>query len=77
MRLVEKTVARKLLVPAEEVLITASCKMAVKAGDPLTFEEMNALVDDLLLCDNPYTCPHGRPIIIELTNGELDRRFGR
>ena len=75
--LVEKTVSRRLLLPAEEVLITASCKMAVKAGDPLTFDEMNALVSDLLRSDNPYTCPHGRPIIVELPNGELDRKFGR
>lgn len=75
--LVEKTVSRKLLVPAEEVLITASCKMAVKAGDPLNLSEMQALVADLLACDNPYTCPHGRPIIVELANDDLDRRFGR
>ena len=75
--LVEKTVSRRLLLPAEEVLITASCKMAVKAGDPLTFDEMNALVSDLLRSDNPYTCPHGRPIIVELPNGDLDRKFGR
>ena len=75
--LVEKTVSRRLLLPAEEVLITASCKMAVKAGDPLSFEEMNALVSDLLKSDNPYTCPHGRPIIVELPNGDLDRKFGR
>ena len=75
--LVEKTASRRLLLPAEEVLITASCKMAVKAGDPLTFDEMNALVSDLLKSENPYTCPHGRPIIIELPNGDLDRKFGR
>jgi DNA mismatch repair protein MutL len=75
--LVEKTVSRRLMVPAEEVLITASCKMAVKAGDPLTHPEMHALIDDLLRCENPYTCPHGRPIIIELANSDLDRKFGR
>ena len=75
--LVEKTVSRRLLLPAEEVLITASCKMAVKAGDPLTFDEMNVLVSDLMKSDNPYTCPHGRPIIVELPNGDLDRKFGR
>ena len=75
--LAEKSVSRRLLLPAEEVLITASCKMAVKAGDPLSFEEMNALVANLLKSHNPYTCPHGRPIIIELPNGDLDRKFGR
>ena len=75
--LVEKTTSRKLLVPAEEVLITASCKMAVKAGDPMTFDEMNALVGELLACENPYTCPHGRPIMIDLPDDALDRKFGR
>ncbi len=75
--LVEKSVSRRLLLPAEEVLITASCKMAVKAGDPLSFEEMDALVSDLLQSENPYTCPHGRPIIVELSNTDLDRKFGR
>ncbi len=75
--LVEKTVSRRLLLPAEEVLITASCKMAVKAGDSLSFEEMDALVADLFRSDNPYTCPHGRPIIVELPNTDLDRKFGR
>ena len=75
--MVEKTVSRRLLLPADEVLISASCKMAVKAGDPLSFEEMNALVGDLLQSENPYTCPHGRPIIIELSNSDLDRKFGR
>ncbi|MDR3710402.1 MAG: DNA mismatch repair endonuclease MutL [Capsulimonadaceae bacterium] len=75
--IVEKSASRKLLVPAEEVLITASCKMAVKAGDPMTFDEMHALVAALLACDNPYTCPHGRPIIVEMSNDDLDRKFGR
>jgi len=75
--MVEKTVSRRLLLPSEEVLITASCKMAVKAGDPLSMEEMNALIRDLLKSENPYTCPHGRPIIVELPNGDIDRKFGR
>lgn len=75
--MVEKSASRRLLLPAEEVLITASCKMAVKAGDPLSFEEMQVLVEDLMRCENPYTCPHGRPILIELANGEVDRKFGR
>jgi len=75
--MVEKSVSRRMLVPAEEVLISASCKMAVKAGDPLSFDEMQALVDDLFRCENPYTCPHGRPILLEMGNGEVDRKFGR
>ena len=75
--LVDITSAKHLLVQAEQVLITACCKMAVKAGDPLAMEEMNRLVDDLLKCKNPFTCPHGRPIIVSLSNWELDRKFHR
>lgn len=75
--LLDLSVAKHLLVKAEQVLITASCKMAVKAGDPLSVEEMNQLVDDLLQCKNPFVCPHGRPIIVSLSNWELDRKFRR
>lgn len=75
--LLDLSVAKHLLVKAEQVLITASCKMAVKAGDPLSPEEMNQLIDDLLQCKNPFVCPHGRPIIVSLSNWELDRKFRR
>ena len=75
--LVDLSVTKHLLVKAEQVLITACCKMAVKAGDPLSAEEMNQLVCDLLKCKNPFTCPHGRPIIVSLSNWELDRKFRR
>lgn len=75
--LVDLSITKHLLVRAEQVLITACCKMAVKAGDPLSMEEMNQLVDDLLSCKNPFTCPHGRPIIVSLSNWELDRKFRR
>lgn len=75
--LVDLSIARHLLVKPDQVLITASCKMAVKAGDALTREEMEQLIDDLLKCDNPFVCPHGRPIIVSLSNWELDRKFRR
>lgn len=75
--LVDLSVAKHLLVRAEQVLITACCKMAVKAGDPLSMQEMNQLIEDLLRCKNPFTCPHGRPIIVSLSNWELDRKFRR
>lgn len=75
--LVDLTVAKHLLVRPDQVLITAACKMAVKAGEPLSCEEMERLVEDLLRCDNPFVCPHGRPIIISLSNWELDRKFRR
>lgn len=54
-----------------------ACRSSIKAGDPLTLAEMNALIDQLFACENPYTCPHGRPVIIKMTIDDLDTRFGR
>ena len=75
--LVDISMTKHILVRADQVLITASCKMTVKAGDPLSREEIEQLISDLLKCKNPFTCPHGRPIIISLSNWELDRKFRR
>ena len=75
--LVEISLTRHLLPKQEQLLITAACKMAVKAGDPLSQEEMSALVTDLLKSSNPFTCPHGRPIILSLSDWELDKKFRR
>ena len=68
---------KKLVVRPEQVLISASCKKAIKAGQPLTLPEMQNLVNELLKTDNPYTCPHNRPIIISLSDYELNRKFKR
>lgn len=54
-----------------------ACKTAIKAGDSLTPEEIQVLIDQLFLTQNPYVCPHGRPIIIKISIEELDKRFGR
>jgi DNA mismatch repair protein MutL len=54
-----------------------SCRSAVKAGDPLTEQEMRALVADLFATRMPYVCPHGRPIVLRISIEEMDRRFGR
>lgn len=75
--LVDVSVTKHLLVRPEQVLITTACKLAIKAGDPLTMPEMEDLVRRLIASDNPFVCPHGRPIIISLTNFELDRKFKR
>ncbi|MFQ6615793.1 MAG: hypothetical protein ACE5HZ_03345 [Fidelibacterota bacterium] len=61
----------------EAVAASFACRAAVKAGDSLTREEMQTLVDRLFATKHPYYCPHGRPIIINLTLDELDRRFER
>lgn len=75
--LVDQSISKHLLVRPDQVLITASCKMAIKAGEPLSMQEMERLIDDLMKTDNPFVCPHGRPIIISLSNWELDRKFHR
>ena len=61
----------------EAVSASFACKAAVKAGDILTLEEMQSLVDRLFASKHPYYCPHGRPIIVNLSLDELDRRFER
>ncbi|MGC4044375.1 MAG: hypothetical protein QM758_11305 [Armatimonas sp.] len=71
------TLSRRLLVPHEAAIIMASCKMAVKKGDPLTHEEMTRLLTDLAAMKNPFTCPHGRPILLAPTHAEMDRKFHR
>lgn len=69
--------AKKTTRQKEAALITLACKGAVKAGDYLDEQIMRALVNRLADTKNPFTCPHGRPIIIRLENEELLRRFGR
>ncbi|KAB2879064.1 DNA mismatch repair endonuclease MutL [bacterium] len=63
--------------PRDNLAKSFSCKSAIKSGDPLTVEEMNSLIDQLFACKFPYVCPHGRPIIIQLSLEELDKRFMR
>jgi DNA mismatch repair protein MutL len=75
--LVNQTVARRLLVQRDHVTITNACKMAVKAGDPLTLPEMEALLHQLAETENPYLCPHGRPIVVTISFHELDHQFKR
>jgi DNA mismatch repair protein MutL len=53
------------------------CRHAVKAHDPLAGPELAGLIADLRRCAMPYTCPHGRPTLIELNFRELEKKFGR
>jgi len=57
--------------------LVMSCKSAVKAGDKLEMHEMRRLINDLFQTDNPYTCPHGRPIIFKQDEEWFLRKFGR
>jgi DNA mismatch repair protein MutL len=61
----------------EHVVAKTVCRHAVKANDPLTGPELEKLVDDLRRCLMPYTCPHGRPTIIEMNYKDLEKKFGR
>jgi len=75
--LVEASVTRRLVPTREQIWITSSCKMAVKAGDPLSHAEMEKLLVDLATTENPYLCPHGRPITVTLGKDALFRMFKR
>lgn len=75
--LTELTLAKRLMVHREAVLVTSACKMAVKAGDVLSLDEMVRLLADLRQTSNPYLCPHGRPIVVCIANRDLDKMFGR
>ncbi len=61
----------------DKIAANYSCKAAVKAGDSLTEKEMIYLVNKLFQTENPFYCPHGRPIIFNLTAEELDKKFER
>jgi DNA mismatch repair protein MutL len=75
--LVETSVSKKLVPTREQIWIMSSCKLAVKAGDPLSRAEMEKLLVDLATTENPYHCPHGRPITATLTQDDLLRLFKR
>lgn len=60
-----------------EKIITKACKSAVKANNRLSDIEIKALLRDLASAKNPFTCPHGRPTVIKLSKGEIERMFKR
>ena len=61
----------------EHTVAKTVCRHAVKANDPLSGPELENLVTDLRHCAMPYTCPHGRPTLIEMSYRELEKKFGR
>ncbi len=61
----------------EDMVAKTVCRHAVKANDPLAGRELEQLVEDLRGCEMPYTCPHGRPTLIEMSWRELEKKFGR
>jgi DNA mismatch repair protein MutL len=61
----------------EDMIAKTVCRHAVKANDPLRYLEVEKLIGDLLECDLPYCCPHGRPTMIQISHTELEKKFGR
>lgn len=60
-----------------EKIASMSCKAAVKGNQKLSRQEVEALIAELLMLENPYHCPHGRPTIISMTKYELEKKFKR
>jgi DNA mismatch repair protein MutL len=61
----------------EEMIAKTVCRHAVKANDYLREPELVRLIQDLLACELPYCCPHGRPTMIQMSYLELEKKFGR
>lgn len=60
-----------------KILETIACRMSIKAGKELTLPESRSIIVSLMKCKRPFTCPHGRPTLIEFTSKELEKRFHR
>ncbi len=67
----------KSIDPMEKLAAGFACKNAIKSGESLSQPEMHAMVDQLFACQEPYFCPHGRPVIITMDLDEFDRKFKR
>ena len=61
----------------KEKIATSACKAAVKGNTELTEAEAKELLKELLRAENPFNCPHGRPIIIDVTKREIEKKFKR
>jgi DNA mismatch repair protein MutL len=61
----------------ERVTRTIACRGAIKAGADCSNEQMERLIGQLFITENPYTCPHGRPTMVSFTRQELDKLFKR
>ena len=51
--------------------------MSVMAGDYISKEDTEWILENIRYCENPFTCPHGRPTAIKLTNYDLEKKFSR
>jgi DNA mismatch repair protein MutL len=67
-------VAREIL---DALAASQACKAAIKMHHPLSAPAMEALVSELFEAEEPFACPHGRPIVLQMSDADLERRFGR
>ena len=58
-------------------IMKIACSKAIKSGDRISNMEIESLIKQLKMTDNPYTCPHGRPTIIEISKNEIEKQFKR
>ncbi|MBK8576077.1 MAG: hypothetical protein IPN90_10550 [Elusimicrobia bacterium] len=75
--LVEDLLSGRIPQGWESILTRAACRGSVKAGDPLTLPEMGHLIKELQGVEKPWTCPHGRPSFLGLSDMDLAKRFRR
>ena len=54
-----------------------SCKAAIKGGQRISYSEADILIRQLMECDNPFNCPHGRPTMIEYSKADVEKLFKR
>ncbi|MBW3020470.1 DNA mismatch repair endonuclease MutL [Candidatus Woesearchaeota archaeon] len=61
----------------DDMIASRACRKSIKAGDELSIVDMNVLIRKVGVCEDPYSCPHGRPTMINITLGELEKKFKR
>jgi DNA mismatch repair protein MutL len=65
------------LLRVAEKVASMSCKAAIKGGQEISLLEAKHLISELMKLENPYHCPHGRPIIVSMTKTDMEKRFKR
>jgi DNA mismatch repair protein MutL len=75
--LAQLTVKSSSLRLGEDMIASTACRHAIKANDFMREPELRQLLRDLMACEMPYCCPHGRPTLIQISYAELDKKFGR
>jgi len=77
LRAIIEEISKKKVPGLDEILKSIACHSAIKQGDVLSTEEMVNLIEQLFSTEHPYTCPHGRPTLIDISINELEKRFRR